>query len=245
MPESAGIVAASVLTAYNLIQNLVVTDEGYVPANLAVAAGLVALGRRSGLSWEELGLSRDHVRSGLIVGGSAAGVATAATLVATRIPGFRSVLRDERAKGHSRTRATFQTLVRFPLGTALFEEIAFRGVLDGLWRRRRGDRAARTVSAVAFGAWHLVPTYRLYPGMGLGSGRDPRERLWAAGSGALAAGASGLLFTTLRERAGSVVGPWIAHTAFNVTSYLAARWAWSLSDQTEPPRSMLAERPVS
>jgi membrane protease YdiL (CAAX protease family) len=65
--------------------------------------------------------------------------------------------------------------IRFPLGTALYEEVAFRGVLGALWTRRSGERTARTVAAAAFGAWHILPTVRLYPDMAGGRSRGARR----------------------------------------------------------------------
>jgi membrane protease YdiL (CAAX protease family) len=220
--------ALGAIGAYNVVQNLVIPEAGYVPSNLIAAAALIALARRSGMSFADIGLGTARLRSGLALGGLVAVGVGSAFMGAARSGRFDRWLLDERARGHRRAGVAYRSLVRFPVGTALFEELAFRGVLDGLWRRRGGDGAAGVITAVAFGAWHVVPTYRLYPGMGLGAGAQASrsERVWAAlGSGAVTA-ASGSGFTWLRRRSGSVAAPWLVHAAYNVGGYLAGRRAW-------------------
>ncbi len=225
------VTALGALGAYNLVQNLVIPEAGYVASNLVAITGLIALARRSGMSYADIGLGSARLRSGLGLGGLVAAGVGSAFMGAARSGRFDRWLLDERARGHGRAGAAYRSLVRFPVGTALFEELAFRGVLDGLWRRRGGDRVAGAVTAIAFGAWHLVPTYRLYPGMGLGTGAQASrsERAWAALGGAVATAASGYGFTWLRRRSGSVGAPWLAHAAYNVGGYLAGRRAWQRS----------------
>jgi membrane protease YdiL (CAAX protease family) len=223
-----GVTAVGALAAYNVVQNLLITDRAYVPANLVVTAGLVAFARKSGTSLDAMGLGRERLGEGLRVGGTVAAGVGAAALAASLTRGLDRWLLDERARGHRRGEVAYRALVRFPLGTALFEEVAFRGVLDGLWTCRAGGDSARVVTAVAFGAWHILPTFRFYPAMGIGDGKSAstRERCGAALSGAVITGLSGLGFTALRQRSDSVAAPWLAHAAFNVGSYLAARRAW-------------------
>jgi membrane protease YdiL (CAAX protease family) len=229
-PDSARRVLAA-LAAYNVIQHLV-PDRGYVPANVGVAVALVVEGRRAGLSWREIGLGPDEVGPGLAWGSAVAAAVGAAAAVAGEMPAVRHWLLDDRARGHRPAAVRYQTLIRFPIGTALFEEVAFRGVLDGLWRRR-GARAARVVTAVAFGAWHLLPTFVLYPGMAVGRGRAAvADRMAAALGGAAVTGIAGLGFTWLRERSGSVAAPWLAHAAVNSLSFLAARRAWAQAERS-------------
>jgi len=224
----SGVSVLGALAAYNIVQNLVISERAYVPVNLATTAGLVVFGRRSGISLDDMGLSRERMREGLLVGGAVGAAVGAAALAAGSDRRFASWFLDERAQGHRRGQVVYRVAVRFPLGTALFEEIAFRGVLDGLWRRSSGVRAARLTTAMAFGAWHLIPTFRFYPEMGAARGSVPsvEERGAAALWGAILTGASGLGFTALRERTGSVAAPWFVHAAINTVSYLAARRAW-------------------
>jgi uncharacterized protein len=50
----------------------------------------------------------------------------------------------------------WQVLIRIPVGTALFEETMFRGVLYGAWRRTMRWWQAAILSSVAFALWHVV-----------------------------------------------------------------------------------------
>ena len=55
----------------------------------------------------------------------------------------------------------YQTAVRIPLGTALFEELLFRGLLYGAFLRVSGHRGAILGSSAVFGVWHVRPTHDL------------------------------------------------------------------------------------
>jgi uncharacterized protein len=225
-PDPASVALAAVGT-YNAVQNLVVAERWYVPANLAVTAGLVAYARRSGVSCAELGLTRGDLGRGLLMGAGTVAATALATSVAEASPRLSRLLLDGRARGHGRADAARQLLIRFPLGTALYEEVAFRGVLNALWTRRSGERTARTVTAVAFGAWHILPTARLYPDMAGGrSGTPVGERTAATLAGVAITTVAGLLFDRLRASSGSLVAPWLAHLGFSAVTYVAARRAW-------------------
>jgi membrane protease YdiL (CAAX protease family) len=193
---------------------------------------LVALARGADVPYREMGLGVDELASGMRLGGVVAAGVGVGFAVASRLARFDGWLRDERAGGHGAAGAAYRAAIRFPVGTALFEEVAFRSVLAGLWRRKSGARRARVVTAAAFGAWHLLPTYRLYPGMGFGSGREAGrgERMRAALGGALLTAVSSFGFSWLRDRSGSVAAPWLVHAAYNTGGYLAARRAWSRSE---------------
>ena len=71
------------------------------------------------------------------------------------LPATSALFLDGRAAGPLGA-ALFAALVRIPLGTAVLEEVAFRGVLPGLvgggwWR-------ATLVSSGLFGLWHVLPS---------------------------------------------------------------------------------------
>ncbi len=230
--RNAAWVALGALAAYNVAQNTAVSEQRYVPANLAATAALLAFARRSGNSWPELGFDSSAVGPGLRLGGQVGLGVAAMSAAALSAQPTRRFLLDDRANGHDRTAAMYRAAVRFPLGTALFEEVAFRGVVEGLWRQRSGPTTARIVSAVSFGAWHLLPTYRLFPEMAIAtSGARRSERLRAALSGAFVTGLAGVGLSWLRRRPDSIAAPWLAHAAFNSLFYLAARRAWRIEQR--------------
>lgn len=225
-PDPAS-VALGAVAVYNLVQNLAVPERWYTAGNAAVATGLVAYARRSGLSYAEMGLGKRDVGRGLRIGAGIVAPTALATTAVAASPRLSRVFLDGRARGHGRADAARQLLIRFPVGTALYEEVAFRGVLDALWSRRSGEWTARMVTAVAFGAWHVLPTFRLYPDMAGGRGESSGlERAGATLAGVAVTAVSSLLFDRLRTRSGSLAAPWLAHYGFTATSYLAARRAW-------------------
>lgn len=209
--------ALSILAVHNLVQNSILNEKGYVPGNLAVTATLLGLGREAGLEWEEMGLSPGNVPANVRIG--AATLLAAATFLAVvpRIPAARPHLRDQRAPPGPRRETMRRAYVRYPVGTALFEEVAFRGVLPALLtdERRSGDLAA----AVAFAAWHLIPTHHALEVNDMGH----TKRSYRTGTllGAAAAGVAGFALSWVRRRTGSLFAPWAIHSAINTTSYLA------------------------
>lgn len=220
--------ATAAIAGYHFVQNLALPDRAYVPANLAVTAGLVTFAIRNGVPPDEMGLDPSDLGSGLLWGAVSAGAIVAGTATLSLTRPDHPMLIDERAAGHNRGEAAYRTLARFPLGTALFEEVSFRGALYGLWRRRLGHRQAEAVTALVFGAWHLLPTHRAFLGSGMsGDERGQAPAVAAAIAGALLTGASSFAFGFLRARSRSIAAPWLAHAAFNVAGYVAARRAWN------------------
>jgi membrane protease YdiL (CAAX protease family) len=209
-----------VLAARN-VGEVALPGPAYVPTNLAVGAGLVALARRSGWSWEELGLGRRHLGRGLAVGGAVAAVAVATMVAGAAVPATRGLFDDERvpvdASGWERI---YQTVVRIPLGTVLFEELAFRAVLLAGLCRRLSVPAAVAVDSALFGLWHIVPTLataRANHVVGLG-------RAGLVVGSVLATAVGGAVFCALRLRGRHVVAPALLHLGFNDAGYLLAWW---------------------
>ena len=60
----------------------------------------------------------------------------------------------------SRRRAAYDVAIRIPLGTALPEELIFRGALFAVLSRSRDRLTAALISSMLFGFWHLGPGLR-------------------------------------------------------------------------------------
>jgi membrane protease YdiL (CAAX protease family) len=149
-----------VLSAWN---NVVVTrlpgyPGSYVVANVAAAGALLAAARVSRLSWEDLGLARRRLPAGLSWGGASFALVACGYAVALAVPGLRPLLTDARVAGLDGGELAYQVLVRIPLGTVLWEEVAFRGVLLAALSRLVSVRAATAASAAVFGIWPIRPT---------------------------------------------------------------------------------------
>ncbi len=215
------------------VSNLLLGDDGYLVRNLVLTALLLTGAYRAGWSPTQLGLGRDQVPRGVGVGLAAAGVVGAAVLLgvllAEQVPLLAGLLADERAAEAS-ANLLYETTLRIPLGTALFEEVLFRGVLLTAWTRAAGARAAgartagaRTAlvgSSVVFGLWHVAPTMVALELNGIA----PTSVTGILGivAGVVVTTIAGLLFAWLRRASGSLIAPILAHIATNTFGLLAA-----------------------
>jgi len=228
MPSQGKVEAVLAIGGYNLVQNLALPVGAYVPANLAATAGLIALARRFGCSWEELGLRPSHLVRGFRTGLIGVGAALTVAVMATGHRRVRPYLLDQRAADQRRRDVVYRVLVRLPLGTALFEEVAFRGVIEAIWRRAGSDpRDAATVAAIGFALWHLIPGTQALDGNPLD--QHVNSALTRAGVvtlGALLTGLASLGFSRMRARSGSLMAPWLTHAAVNSAMYLTGVAAW-------------------
>jgi len=212
--------ALAVIAVHNLVQNQLLNQRGYVAGNLAVSAILVGVGRSAGLGWDDMGLQPNRLRAGLRTGAGASVAAVIAGLAALAGPRARPYLRDERARV-PRTEIWRRALIRFPMGTALFEEVAFRGVLPALFGRTRRPVVADVISAGVFTLWHFIPTSRALAGNPLHGRLTASRRVAAVVGGSAVAGGFGLVFSWMRRRSDSVAAPWLAHASLNTVSFLA------------------------
>lgn len=217
-----------VLAAWNnlVVHRLPGRPASYVVANVAAAGVLLAAARASGLSWAELGLSRRRLGSGARWGGACAAVVAAGYAGALALPGLRPLLADRRVAGLGSGDLAAQVLVRIPLGTVLWEEVAFRGVLLAALSRLLPRTGAVGVSAAVFGLWHVRPTLSALAANDLADG--PLARTGAVLLACLGAAAAGVLFAGLRERSGSLAAPALLHLATNSLGLLAAAAAHRL-----------------
>ena len=209
-----------------VVYNNVIGAQGwhsrwYTPVNASAAAASLAVAAASGLTAEDLGLGRGRWLPGQI--GSLLAAATAAGwLAAAAVPAARPVLDDERISGLDGRGVAYQTLIRIPVGTAAWEEIAFRGVLQAMLRRVISEPAAIAVTSGVFGLWHIRPTAGALRVNGLADDCGQAVTRVAAGVAVTAAG--GVLFSWLRARSGRLAAPVALHIAINCGG-LAAAWA--------------------
>lgn len=209
------------LLAWNNLVHLVPgTRLAYVPLNLAAAGAVVGSARRRGLSWADLGLRRDRLRSGVRWGGAAAAVVAGALAVAVVVPGLHPLLDDARVRRLGPVAVAYHALVRVPLGTVALEEVAFRGALFGALARGGRRLRAATVSSAVFGLWHVRPTLGLLDANDLAD--DPVARTATVAVAVVSTAAGGMAFCLLRVRSGSLVAPAVAHAATNSLGILAA-----------------------
>ncbi|MFC4057872.1 CPBP family intramembrane glutamic endopeptidase [Planomonospora corallina] len=168
--------AVGVLAAANVLNNRLAPRLAPL-TSVAATGALLALARRSGLSWAELGFTER--RRGLRIGGALAAAVTAAYGAGVTMPVTRRFFHDERALSLSRARVLEEALLQVPVGTVLLEEVGFRGVLYGLLARSCGVPAATAVSSALFGLWHVLPSMDMAvanPALsGLATGEGPAQ----------------------------------------------------------------------
>lgn len=222
--SEAAVAAIGALAVSNLMTNRVLPDVAYVPWNLAMATGLLALARRAGCSDDELGLERDHLGRGMRLGaGLATGIAVAHAGAWASERG-RTAFHDRRVTELGTGQARYQALVRIPLGTALAEEVFFRGVLPALLTSTRHPWLPRFASSALFGLWHVLPS-------GVLARQNQRAGQLAARTGAtgvvaLAAtgtAVAGLALDEVRRRGRHLAAPVLVHLAINLSGFAGAR----------------------
>lgn len=196
-----GAVVGAVLVAYNAATNLLPYPRSlYLPSNALATAFLVFLGIR----WDlDLGLSASGWQVGVAIVAVVWLGAVVVLAAARRRPQLQRRLRDGRTAGASGREVAFHGLLRIPFGTALFEEVAFRGLLlalVGVWWQ-----------ALAFGLWHIGPTVAAL------RANDRPARLLPVLVAVVVTAVGGVAFAWLRLATGGLVAPVLAHWSLNTS----------------------------
>ncbi len=222
-----GVVAT--LAVSNVMANEVLPSWAYIPWNCAIALVVVLLAvRLDGCTVYDLGLAARRVPSGLRWGAAVSGIVLAGYLVGIALPFTRDLFHDDRADVGASV-VLWRTLVAIPLGTVLMEEIAFRGVLPAMFRRRTAGNThpalrADVYAALLFGVWHVLPT------LDLSASNDTLRSLLPGPLGVLATiagavvatGLYGMVLSQLRNRSDSLVAPAMLHWSTNSIGYVIA-----------------------
>ena len=222
-------VVVVVLAITNLIAHFT-TPWANIAVVPAAAVGLVALVRSRGLGWAELGLGREHWRSGLAYALAAVGLVLAVIAVGALLPWTRPMFLNNHYATLSG--ALVDSMIIIPLQTVIPEELAFRGVLHGALDRAWGFRGVAAAGSLLFGLWHIASS------LGLTSNNVGFTRILGGGVPGMLAGialavvataAAGFVFTWLRRRSGSLIAPIALHWSLNGLGALAAALVWHLS----------------
>jgi membrane protease YdiL (CAAX protease family) len=213
--------ACIVLAGFNNLAGAQPWHRRWYPAvNALAATATLAAAAASGLTATDLGLRRDRLRAGLRLGSAAAAPVVAAFGLAALTPATRPLLNDQRIVGLDRRELAYQVLLRIPVGTVAWEEIAFRGVLRAALRRVMDEPAATVVGSAMFGLWHIRPTAEALAVNRLAAGRG--ARIFAVTAVAAGTAGAGAVLSLLRERSGSLAAPILLHLAVNCAGLLAS-----------------------
>lgn len=212
---------AALLAYQHALNHVPFPDPAYVPTNLALAGAVVAFARsRWNLDRDTLGLSAECIRPGVAWGAGAFAAMGGVMLAALALPAAQPFLADVRAAGLQGWSLASYALVRIPFGTAIPEEVLFRGVLLGaLATRVRWWPAALTSSAL-FGLWHVAPTQ-------VALEMNEVDLGWLGNTAAVTAAvaataAAGIGFCLLRRSGRGLLAPVLAHCATNAIGLVAA-----------------------
>lgn len=191
----------------------------YVPVNLAFGAAMTIVAVAAyELPGDALGLGGDVAWTAAVGLGVAAFGAGMHALSRSR-HGHR--IADARVAGLRGPALAWHVAARIPLGTALTEEVVFRGVLFAAWREAGAPVAwAAVFAAVAFGLWHVAPTI---VGVRMNApDATPVQVGLAVAAAVVATAAAGLFLTWLRVEGSGLLAPVVLHAGVNATSAWAA-----------------------
>ena len=219
----------AILAFSNVMANAVLPDWLYVPWNLAVAAILVTIAVHfDGQRFATMGLARDRIRSGLRLGVPISLVVAALYLIGVSIPATRELFMDERSDIPFWQMA-YKVLIEIPLGTVLLEEVAFRGILPAMLRKRlrpapRTGLLADGIAAALFGLWHILPSLSLGTSNdNIAENVDPVViQVSGVVVSVVATATVAMGLSWMRNRSDSVVAPATLHATNNSAASLAA-----------------------
>ncbi|WP_280422960.1 CPBP family intramembrane glutamic endopeptidase [Nocardia carnea] len=219
-------VVVAVLVCTNLIAHFTTAWANIVSVPVA-ALVLLALMRRRGLHWSELGLSPRHWRTGTKYALAAVGVVLAAVAIGAALPLTRPFFLADRYATISG--ALIASMIVIPLQTVIPEELAFRGVLHGTLDRLWGARGVFAAGSLLFGLWHIASSFGLTTGnRGLSGvlGGGLLGQITGIVLAVAATAAAAVVFTWLRHRSGSLLAPIALHWAVNGAGALTAAFLW-------------------
>ena len=222
-------VVVVVLALTNLIAHFTTPWASVVTVPVA-AIGLAAWLRMNGLGWAELGLGREHWKSGAAYAAGAVALVVTVIAVGALLPLTRPMFMNHHYATISG--ALLASMIIIPLQTVIPEELAFRGVLHGALNRAWGFRGVALTGSLLFGLWHVATS------LGLTSSNVGFTRLFGGGvvgtlagvvMAVVATAAAGYVFSWLRRRSGSLLAPIALHWSLNGLGALAAALVWQLS----------------
>jgi membrane protease YdiL (CAAX protease family) len=216
LPGGAVAVFAMLLVVYGNAVALPHLPEWVVfLLNLGVGILVVLAAGRFGYSVTEIGLSTDAWRRGWKPGVAISALILLGVAIAA---GLHLVSADPAVQGMPFSILAWQVLIRIPIGTALFEETMFRGVLYTAGQRSWGGRGAVLGSSVAFALWHVIAEMHRQERQGYNWGSDAAT---AAIPVLVFLFFVGVVLCCLRRRTGGVFAPMIVHWAANAIAAIA------------------------
>lgn len=210
-----------VLVLVNLANAFLLDGWSMALVQTMAAVLAIAAARSVGYSRADLGLARNDLAAGLRLGGTFAVVVVVAVTVIAALPFTTDFFADDRFNDLTPWDTAFEVGVRIPIVTAFAEEAFFRSVLLAVLLVATSTWRAVLASSLMFGLWHIFTT--------IGDLDDNRATAEMSVAGAVGAvvgvvvvtGGAGIVFAWLRLRSGSLVAPWLVHSALNASTFMA------------------------
>lgn len=210
---------------YGTVLVKVVPRKAHVWLNIGVAMAALILGLLSGLSFTEMGLgTTGWIRSGVIASLFLICVVLVLFIV-SRIPSLRKFFLGGYFARVPRRKLFYEAGFRVPIGTALLEEVLFRGVLLGMLYVSYGAVWAVVLSSLVFGLWHIFPTVDDLEQNEAAAKMVANKKHRAWGSVllvVLSTTFAGLFFSLIRLWAGSLLAPWLIHWMINSSGIITS-----------------------
>ena len=186
-------------------------------ASIAQTAGtlliVIVASRWCGLTWADAGVGRTNlVRSTLIGAGIGLGLAAVVLLALELGTLLGTPITYQPLHGATRSAVLNHALVGLPLLTAIPEELAFRGLLLGLWIQKLTPWSATLVTSAIFVAWHVTVQVQT---LALTNFTSPGQIVLATSLAVAGLFVGGLIFAFVRLRTRNLAGAVMAHWLFD------------------------------
>ncbi len=206
------------LVTYNNVINLLPArfhNQIYTGLNIAVLLVVwIASQRYLHLKPIEIGFTKKNLGRSLVLGlGLSLAVILPFLLLVWLLPMLGVTVPGLHLEKITRATLVVRAFVRIPVGTALFEEVLFRGILYGYLIRSVSTRRAAVVTGIFFALWHITPGI-------LVAHFDFQIAHILVALGFLIVGLAGmffanLLFAWIRARTRNIAGSILAHALIN------------------------------
>jgi membrane protease YdiL (CAAX protease family) len=143
---------------YGTVLARLVPKKYHLYLNIFITSVAIMMGFAFNLTLNQMGLGLRHILPGIFVAVAFSVIITIAMLIISAIPLLRHFFLGDDLAHASGKLIAFEAAIRIPLGTALVEEILFRGVLLGLLLQNHSVVSSIVISSIIFGLWHIFPT---------------------------------------------------------------------------------------
>lgn len=212
------------IVSYGALLSFVLPKKSHIILNILFAGGAICVGVLSGLSLSAMGLAPSLLISGSLYALGIIVILIALIYVASRLPVINRFFENEAFSSVSKKRLAYEAGFRVPLGTALIEEVLFRGLLLGLLMINYPPINSLIISSIVFGLWHIFPTVNQLEAnqaaKDLVAGKRGR-RFWSILSVVATTSLAGFCFGLLRLWSGSLITPWLVHWAINASGIIS------------------------